>query len=341
MRLIHSRYRSRGTVLVSLAASVVSAAALALAPAGTAMAAAPAASAMTLAAGSAPMTLTSTARIAGGDVSTTWKANGAEVRSAGLPGSRVSLARTGKDSLRASTAPPATATASPARYARSGRSVYWDALGAGMSKAAAVKMTLAMGDRLPAAAHVSAVPTITMTANIFNSVCTTTYGGAPYNIIWGTACLQQSYLETKPGAYYLNNQVITSGASGYQSGVYLSEPLTLLYGNYCWCGNGYTYTRVGWDPTVTRPEGSPTTYTLSATYDGLGTSLSETEYPATLTPIYPSGVNEPAFGSEWQGSQENETVVAANSVAIVHEGPGAPGPARVVVGIRWTQPNPL
>ncbi|MGD0683987.1 MAG: hypothetical protein ABSA03_02615 [Streptosporangiaceae bacterium] len=326
--------------MVSLAGSAVAAAALLVAPAGIAVAAPAVASPMVLAAGSAPMTLAHAVSLPGGDVSTTWKANGAEVKSAGRPGSRVSLAITGRDSLRAWTAPPSAAAASPQQYARSGRSVYWDALGAGMSKAEAVKITLSLGDRLPAAAHVQAAPKF-LTPDIFNSACTTTYGGAPYNIIWGQACLQQSYLESKPGAYYLNNQVETSGSSGYESGVYLSEPLVLLYGNYCWCGNGYTYTRVGWSPSHTYNEGSPTTYTLSAAYDGLGASVSETQYPATLTPIYPSGVNEPAFGSEWQGSNENGIVDDANSVAIVHEGPGAPGPARVVVGITWTQPNPL
>lgn len=333
MRLIRSHriYRSMRTVLVGLGGSAAAVAALLVAPAGTALAAPAAASPMALAAGSVPMTLAHAASLPGGDVSTTWEANGAEVRSAGLPGSRVSLAITGKHSLKAWTDPPSAAGSSPEQYARSGRSVYWDALGAGMSKAEAVKTTLALGDRLPAAAHVSAAPKF-LTSNIFNSVCTTTSGSFNgYRGIHGTACLQQSYLETKPGAYYLNNQVTSTGYTEF--GGYIN--LTKLSGSYCWCNNGYIYTRVGWSPSGTVSVGSPTTYTLSASGAGFGVSVQETQYPESLSPLFPSGISQPAFGSQWNGSNNNYTYDAANSVAIVHEGPGAPGPARVVVSISW------
>ncbi len=332
MRLIRSHRidRSRRTVLVSLAGAAATAAALSVAPAGTALAA-PAASPMALAAGSVPMTLVHAASLRGGDVSTTWEANGAEVRSAGLPGSRVFLAITGRHSLKAWTDPPSAAAPTPEQYARSGRSVYWDALAAGMSKAEAIRTTLALGDRLPAAAHVSAIPKF-RTPNIFNSVCTTATGYVDgHAAVFGTACLQQSYLESKPGAYYLDNQVTSTGytlLTGF-------DDLTRLTGSYCWCNNGYTYTRVGWSPTSTITKGSPTTYTLSANWGGFSISVQEMQYPETLSPNFPSGISEPAFGSQWNGSNNNYTYDSANSVAIVHEGPGAPGPARVNVAISW------
>jgi hypothetical protein len=315
---------------MGLAGSAVSAAALFATPAGAALAAPAGASPMVLAAGSIPMTLVRQAPVPGGDVATTWQAGGAhgvEVRSAGLPRSRVALAAVGRDSAKAWIAPPASAAAmSPARYAKSGRSVYWDALAAGMSKAQAVKTTLELGDRLPAAAHVSAAPKV-ITPNVFYSACTTTHAGI-YKEFYGTACIQQSYLESKPGAYYLNNQVTSSGGSEIQG-----FPLVKLSGNYCWCGNGYTYTRVGWSPSGSIYEGNPTTYTLTAAWDGFSASIQETQYPQSLNPIFPSGVSEPAFGSQWLGSDTSPVVDSANSVAIVHEGPGSPGPANVIVSI--------
>jgi hypothetical protein len=326
----HSIHRSSRAVLIGLASSAVSAAALFAAPAGAALAAPAAASPMALAAGSVSMTLVRQTPVSGGDVATTWRAGGAhgvEVRSAGLPGSQVGLAVVGRDSANAWIAPPASAAAmSPARYAKSGRSVYWDALAAGMSKAQAVKATLELGDRLPAAAHVSAAPKV-ITPNVFFSACTTAYAGI-YDEFYGTACIQQSYLESQPGAYYLNNQVTSSGGSEIQG-----FNLVMLSANYCWCDNGYTYTRVGWSPSASIPEGSPTTRTLTAAWGGFSASIQATIYPQSLNPIFPSGVTEPAFGSEWLGSDTSPIVDSANSVAIVHEGPGSPGPARVVVSI--------
>ena len=325
----HFGHRSRRAVLVGLAGSAACVSALIAAPAGNALAAPAGASRMALAAGSMAMTLVRETPVRGGDVATSW-ANGADgvaVRSAGLPGSRVGLAATGRDSAKAWTAPPvAAARMTPEQYAKSGRSVYWDALAAGMSKAQAVKATLQLGDRLPAAAHVSATPNA-ITPNIFYSACTTTYAG-PYDTFWGTACIQQSYLESKPGAYYLNNQVTTSGGSQVSG-----WNLVKLSGNYCWCGNGYVYTRVGWSPSGSISKGNPTTYTLTASGGGFSASIQESQYPETLNPIFPSGFSEPAFGSQWLGSNTAPTVNDANSVAIVHEGPGAPGPANVVVNI--------
>jgi hypothetical protein len=319
----------RKAILIGLAGSVAAAAAMLSVPAATALAAPAAGSAMALATGSVPMTLVHQTQVRGGDVATTWRAgglHGMEVRAAGLPGSRVALAMVSRDSAKALVAPPASASMTPGQYAKSGRSVYWEALAVGMSKAQAVKTTLALGDRLPAAAHVSATPKV-ITPDIFYSACTTTYAGI-YDEFYGTACIQQSYLESKPGAYYLNNQVTTSGASEIPG-----WPLTQLRGNYCWCGTGYTYTRVGWSPSGTIYEGNPVTYTLTASGGGFSASIQESQYPETLTPIFPSGVSEPAFGSEWSGSNYYPVVDSANSVAIVHEGPGAPGPADVVVGI--------
>jgi hypothetical protein len=329
MRPIRSRSTCprRRAVVASLAGSVVAAFVLSVTPAVMAVAAPLPSESMTLAAGSMPMALVHTARISGGDVSTTWKANSGEVKVAGMTGSKVVLGRTGKDSAEVRVEPSAAAGVSAAQYARSGRSVYWDALGAGMTKAEAVKMTLAMGDRIPAAAHVAAIPK-RFTADVFNSVCATAAGGA-YDAVQGSACLQQSYLETKPGKYYLENQITTTGFDDLGGG-----GLTALEGNYCWCNNGYTYTRVGWSPSSTISEGSPTTYTLTASGAGFSGSVQETQYPQTLSPLFPSGLGQPAFGSEWRGNVDINDI-SANSVAIVHEGPGAPGPATVVVWFSW------
>ena len=282
---------------------------------------------MALRAGSVPMSLVRSVALHGGDVLTTWKVNGLEVRAAGMRGSQVALVRAGRDSASAWVAPPSAAAVSAARYARSGRSVYWDALGAGMSKAEAVKLTLALGDRLPVAAHVNATPATPDIHNIFYSSCATVW--ETFTVTSTGSPASSSPISSPSRADYLNNQVTTSGASNY------TVPLVQLKGSYCWCGNGYTYTRVGWSPSATINEGNPTTYTLTAGGAGFSASIQETQYPQSLSPIFPSGVNEPAFGSEWQGSNANGTVDSANSVAIVHEGPGAPGPAIVKVSITW------
>jgi hypothetical protein len=308
-------------------------------PAGTAAASPVAAPAMALGPGSVPMELVQRATIAGGDVSTTWRADGVQMTAAGPAGSRVSVRKASGNSVEGWVDPPAgTAAMTPAQYAESGRSVYWDALAAGISQAEAVKVTLAMGDRLPTAAHVSAVPRV-LTANIFHSVCFTVHGGYQ-NLIYGHACLQQSFLQRQPGQWYIENQVQTSGSST----LFPQQPLTQLEGWYCYCANGYKYTRVGWSPSATISRGSPTTYTLTASGAGFSASVQETQYPDTLSPAFPSGVEQPAFGSVWKGRNGNSRGVYgpgnnivddANSVAIVHNGPGSPSNAAVHVEIWW------
>ena len=323
MQSIHAPmiHRSRGAVLLSMAVL----AALLAAPSAGAAAVPTAASRMTLDAGSVPMTLVQTAVLPGGDVSSTWGADGARVQAAGAPGSRVSLRRVGTNSVLASIDPPATPAMTPDRYAASGRSVYWDALGAGMTRSEAVRVAQSVGASIPPAAH---VPGAAVAGSIFNSVCTTVHGGY-YNAIWGTSCLVQSFLQRLPGQWYIENQVTTSGQSP-RSGL---QPLTQLQGWYCYCANGFTYTRVGWSPSASRQVGTPTTYTLSAGYGGFSVSVSETQYPNTLGPVFPSGVGQPAFGSVWKGS--NHAIDDANSVAIIHNGPGSPSNARVNVEIWW------
>ena len=187
--------------------------------------------------------------------------------------------------------------------------MYWDALASGMPKAEAIKTTLALGDRLPAAAHVSAIPSSNAEYLQFgvhhrNRVCRRACSRLR------TAGLQQSYLESKPGAYYLDNQVTSTGytvLTGF-------DDLTRLTGSYCWCNNGYTYTRVGWSPASTITKGSPATYTLSASWGAFSISVQEMQYPETLSPNFPSGISEPAFGSQWNGSNNNYTYDSANSV---------------------------
>lgn len=162
--------------------------------------------------------------------------------------------------------------------------------------------------------------TASTSASIFNSGCSYSSGGG----ISGEACVQQSWLEQKPGAYYVENQVTTSAIAN-------SGDITALTGYYYW-GNGDVYTRVGWSPSAQISEGSPTTYTLSAAADGFAASVSETQYPATLNPYFPNGQGQSAFGSLWNGNVSG-AYVSANSVAIVHLGAGATGDCSVGIGM--------
>ena len=72
-----------------------------------------------------------------------------------------------------------------------------------------------------------------------------------------------------------------------------------------------------------------------AGYDGLGGSVQEYQYPATLSPYYPSGVSDPGFGSDWKGYNQN-IYDSANNVDIVHIGHGSTNYASVSVVI---EPN--
>ena len=141
----------------------------------------------------------------------------------------------------------------PEQYAQSGRSVYWDAIAAGLPADQAAKMTLELGDRLPPAAAAAGVARVTAApiaaaGNIYNSVCVTAYG--TYHFIFGTACLQQSYLSEKPGDLVYREpkswQVVPRQLTGMN--------LLRLQSNYRYC-NKYTYTRVGWSPSSTINKG--------------------------------------------------------------------------------------
>jgi hypothetical protein len=226
----------------------------------------------------------------------------------------------------------------PEQYAQSGRSVYWDAIAAGLPADLAAKMTLELGDRLPPAAVAAGVARVTAApiaaaGDIYNSVCVTAYG--TYHFIFGTACLQQSYLEQKPGAWYIENEIVASGTTSVNG-----MNLLRLQSNYCYC-NKYTYTRVGWSPSSTIDKGEPTSYNLSASYGPFSVSVQENQYPGSLSPLYPNGPASPSFGSSWTGSANGTTTggnynyVDANSVAIIHDGKGTTNNANVAVKISW------
>jgi hypothetical protein len=295
---------------------------------------------MTLVAGNIPTAFVSASTITGGDLATTWSVDtSGGVSAAGLPGSQVTYQALGPNEIETTLTPPSGADSSAAAYAASGRSVYWEALATGVPAAVAAQMTLALGDSIPAGAASSSgskgssATTSAETVSpdsIFNSGCAHDYFPNTSKKIWGEACIQQSFLEDVPGSVYVENQVTTTGDDTYASDSYL----TYLEGDSHW-PVGVTETRVGWSPSGTINEGSPTLYTLMASYDGLGGSIQEYQYPATLSPYYPSGPSDPGFGSDWEGYNQN-TDNSANNVDIVHIGPGSTNYASVSVVI---EPN--
>jgi hypothetical protein len=296
--------------------------------------AAPQPNQMSLAAGSAPVVLTASAPVQGGDVVTTWTGDGLVVKAAGAPGSVLSVTKTGTNSAVVSVTPPAGSSDSSEAYDTAGRSVYWDALAVGDSAAQAATAARSAGVAVPGVTSTPTSTALTAASSIFNSACASIEGDkvGDFDVIDGQSCLVQSWLQTGSGTcgcWYSANTITSTGYS-----ISGDQNITQLQGWYCYC-NGYTYTRVAWAPAATRSEGNPTTYTLSATYGGFGASVSETQYPQTLAPYFPNGENEAAFGSTWNGSNDNYTYDAANSVAIVHTGVGSPGAATDWVGIGW------
>lgn len=286
---------------------------------------------MTAAATGTPLTLTNTEALPGGDVATTWTApDGSVVKAAGLPGSVVSLTTT-INGLVASVAPPPNAPDSIQAYNASGRSLYAEATAVGFSASAARSMALADGAAVPATANGASLPA-SSAGTIFNSNCATVWGGPDPDVknIYGHSCLVQTWLQTGAGncgCWYSSNKITTTG---YSEG---TPNLTQLQGWNCYC-NGHSYTTVAWAPSATRNEGTPTTYTLTAGFGGLSTSIQETQYPATLKPIVgkPSGGS---FGSQWNGSNGHYTEDSANSVAIVHTCVYCTGDSTARVGIGW------
>jgi hypothetical protein len=277
---------------------------------------------MSVAADSMPLTALQSSLLPGGDVSTTWQANGALVRAAGAPGSQVSFSQLSPTSMTAWVEAPATAVSDAKQYAAAGRSVYWDALGAGMSEADARQMAKEMGGSIPGVAPAAS-------ASIFNSVCATVIGGTD-NGIQGKACLVQSFLQQKaPNQWYIENKIQSSAAST-KHGI---QPLTQEKAWYCYCANGFTYERVAWQPAQTHGvSGVP--ITLSASAAGFSVSVSLMVFPESVGPVTPSGFNQPAFGAIWKG-QNAATWDQANSVAIIHNGPGSPSNARVNLTLVW------
>jgi hypothetical protein len=316
MRVIHWYRR---TALVNGAALAV-----VLATTGSAAAAtvgAEAAPLMSVAADSMPLTALKSSLLPGGDVSTTWQANGALVRAAGAPGSQVSFSQPSPTSMTAWVDAPASAVSDAKQYAAAGRSVYWDALGAGMSEAEAQHMASEMGGSIPGVAPAAST-------NIFNSACATIAGGTDGGI-QGRACLVQTFLQQKPGQWYIENKIQSSAAST-KHGI---QPLTQEKAWYCYCANGFTYDRVAWQPA--RAYGvSGVPISLSASFAGFSVSVSLTVFPESVGPVTPSGISQPAFGSIWKG-QNAATWDQANSVAIIHNGPGSPSNARVNLTLVW------
>jgi hypothetical protein len=305
-----------------------------------------------LAPGSPPMTLGYTGTLVGGDTVTSWSGNGITVAAAAQPGSEIVIHA--PSAVKSATAgvtstvgagvnpPPSLSGSNPTvlaqQYAASGRSVYSEALAVGTPPAVAASMAASLGVGVSGVSaqtsnqRGSTAPTITATTTgpIINSNCA--YTSVDSGNIWGSACLVQRLLQAIPGEYYIGNQITTSGAAKAAAG---GNRLVGLEGYYYW-GNGYTYTRVRWAPSSSRYVGTSTTYTLTASYAGFGLSVPITQHPGTLTPEFPNHFTQAAFGSKWTRSNGNGTVDSANSCAIVHLGPGAPGDANSYVIISYT-----
>lgn len=167
------------------------------------------------------------------------------------------------------------------------------------------------------------VPAVSPNGEIFNSGCATVYGDSDNAA--GTACIQQSYLQNEPGQVYVDNQITSTGRDTHNNLIGLKD--------YYFYRNGHTYTRVGWSPSSTHSTGSPESITLTASFGPFSASVQEYLYPSTLNPEFPYGMQDAAFGSLWTGS--NHDYNSANNVAIVHNGPGSPSDASLLVWIDW------
>lgn len=294
-----------------------------------------------------PAILLKVVQLKGGDVASTWHAHGMTAVAAGAPGTTVSITRAGQTGAVVSETPPAALveasknpTALARSYAASGRSVYYDAIGVGMTPAQAAQMAKAQGVPVPASASGSVVQTAmsggtqvaVVTPAIFNSSCSKVYGdyGSYFPYVVGRACITQTYA----GNGYVINK-ITSSAVDYGSGggSNLYPDLTAYYpwSYYTYPGSSGTHTRVQWAPHSTIPEGVPTTVMLSVAYNGTGASMSTLVYPASLGPYFPGG---PDFGGFWSGAVSGK-YVSADSIDEVVDSPGATTVAGVSQGVSW------
>jgi hypothetical protein len=244
-------------------------------------------------------------------------------------------------------------------YAKSGRSVYWDALAVGVPPLIAAEMTRGFGVPVPAAGSRSPVreareetaraPSASVpTAGpvIYNSQCATAFVFGKAN--WGSACLVQRYVQQIPGQVYVSNSIMTSGtAAGH------GVDMDMLDGHYVW-GDDARYMRVMWSPSGTEPAGAVKTTTFTVSVMGFGSSVTEVEGPGTVSPVFFDGPANAAFGSQWLWDVNgctpwnsltksdfvvdaycgHDTTEEADSVAFDQVKDGAPPYARVMVDLQ-------
>jgi hypothetical protein len=141
------------------------------------------------------------------------------------------------------------------------------------------------------------------------------YGG----LIQTNAALETMMLDHSTSEYYIGNNVTSSGFSNDGTPITLSEAYTKFPGE---SGD----VRTSWTPSGTTTTTSQSgTVGVSAEYGGFGFSYNfNVGTNSTLSPVFPSGPSssEPAFGSEWQGSNHssssNTVYEAADSGDVIH-----------------------
>lgn len=305
--------------------------------------------------GTQGLTLQSQQSLSNGLVETTWGVGSNQVTVEGPTGTTVSAQSTGSTTAGGSGSivaeiqpPPISATTTGIKTytpAQAPSIIYGELLNLGATTSVATEMaqsiapagvTVTSSTLLSASSQLNAViatPATTIPAGtIFYSTCDRVTGDA--GNAYGYACLVQKMMQNNSYGTYVGDTITTSGSD--QADPYDSLSSLISKDYYTYTGSSGTHSIVQWKPINTLPVGSPQTVTEGLSYNGFGISVSQEEYPGTLTPdlSYPSGSSYTGFGSTWTGCDGSD-VLAAPSTDVASVSSGGSVDAGVVDGISW------
>lgn len=302
------------------------------------------------------LVLTNQNSLQSGLVSTSWDIAANAVQVIGLPGSTVnaqvvSTSQGGSSgSLAVEVTPPAVTTKTvhylDLTQANLPSFIYNEVIALGASQSIAQSMANSMTSSGSALARQSSVrqsvslssisPGLTpliSAGTIFNSTCNSASGDA--GNAKGYSCLVQTMAQDNQYGTYVEDKITSTGSDTTDWADSLSGLEARDY--YTYTGSSGSHSIVEWNPSNTLNQGSPSSKTYSLSYNGIGESVTQEVYPATLNPelSWPSGGSYTGFGTQWNGCNATAQV-GAPSVDLANVSSGGSIDAGVQTIIWWS-----
>ena len=292
-----------------------------------------------------------------GAVIDTFRSGEVTLRVIGWPGSTMSVRRTSEPAGGRSGVVVELGASRPKQlqdadaYARSGRSVVGDLMALGMPEedarrefgdmdeldpvAVAAPVLLASADLDPAA--LVAAPSVTTSSTIpYDVQCASiSYQGG---IIEGYGCSTIFLIAASGSDWWFNNKYKVSARSKDPTALWCligTCPWRLFQLGWSlgWAKNNVLY---DWDPSATNKARDCTSISFSASYHGVGVSVSGTVCPEVIQPWNMSGRRS---GAEWQGLERGTAWESAFGIQAIHSPPGASVGHSSAFGLVWARWN--